>query len=468
LELPSISSLRCEINGNGEGSEGELESENYFFDNQMSTLTEAILLDQLHSDHQTRYNIRTSYVEPLNNGTFVELKYQRQNFSNELRREVFDRLNGTSTFNDDLSNHYQRDYYFDRGAIAWHKNGEKSSLTVEGALQNSVLNGIIISENVVIKNSILRFLPRVSWRYELGTSNNIRFRYSTNVNEPSIVQLQPYPDVSDPINVYIGNPDLTPEYRARLNYMHYDQFSFRSLFAFLNFTYSKNKIANQSIIDDNFRQVTRPVNVDYDLNLSVNVNYSSPVSLLKSRVTIGTRASYQQSKVFLNSTENIRDRYIGNINAKIENRKKTTIDWEISGRWSYNITQYDMNPRCQKFFNKSTHADLTYNIKKSFSISTSMDINFYSEEQFGEAMTIPIWKASISKYILKDQKGEIKLSAFDILNQNIGISRVNGLNFVENSEITSLGRYLMFSFTYAIRATGSENKSGGRRMFMRG
>ena len=75
-------------------------------------------------------------------------------------------------------------------------------------------------------------------------------------------------------------------------------------------------------------------------------------------------------------------------------------------------------------------------------------------------MTVPIWKGSISKYLL-DQKLELKLSVFDILNQNIGISRSNGVNFIENSEIVSLGRYGMFSIIYSIR-NNSGDGGGGR------
>ncbi len=116
--------------------------------------------------------------------------------------------------------------------------------------------------------------------------------------------------------------------------------------------------------------------------------------------------------------------------------------------------------------------DITYNIKKSFAINTALDVNFYSEEQFGEATTVPVWKASVSKYLLKNQKLEIKLSVFDILNQNVGISRSNGLNFIENSEIISLGRYGLLSVIYAIRANNGQQGGGrggrGGTRFIRG
>ena len=112
----------------------------------------------------------------------------------------------------------------------------------------------------------------------------------------------------------------------------------------------------------------------------------------------------------------------------------------------------------QEFYNQSLFADISYFSKNSFSIESGIDLNFYSEQNFGEQQLIPIWTASISKYIFQDQRGEIKLSVFDILNKNLGINRTSTLNYIENSEELSLGRYFMLSFTYALKSTNASVK----------
>ena len=464
--------LQGNLNDTSSDTDGDLNSLNSFFDDfGEAEIIEDIVQAQLQEDNSDNYRLQASYVEPLKPNQFLELKYVRQNFDNELRREVVDILSGDSFINDDLSNHYTRDYVYDRPSLTWHRNTDLTQLSVEAALQNSVLKGNIISENIQIENRIFRFLPRVNLRHEIGQSHNIRVRYSTSVNEPSITQLQPVPDNSDPINIYQGNPDLVPEYthNLRVNYIKYDQFSFRSFFAFINARYSRNNITNQTIINDDFVQVTQPVNVDYDFNISGNLTFSTPLKFLKTRLNLGTRLSYQNSLVFINATENVRDRITTNFNARIENRKQTVIGWEIGGRYNLNRTSYNLSDRDQSFANQSAFADFTYNIKKSVSINTALNVNFYSEEQFGEAMTVPIWKGSVSKYLL-DQKLEVKLSVFDILNQNIGISRSNGVNFIQNSEIISLGRFGMLSLIYSIKAAGGGNggaPGGGRARMMR-
>ncbi len=454
--------LQGNLNDTSSDSDGDLNSTNIFYNdfNQVA-MVENIIQDQLQDDDSNNYRLQASYVEPIAHDQFLEFKYVRQNFDTEIRREVLDILSGDQIINDDLSNHYTRDYVYDRPSLTWHRNTDATSLSVEAAFQNSILKGDIISENIQIENRVFRVLPRVNLRHELGQSHNIRVRYSTSVNEPSITQLQPVPDNSDPINIYQGNPDLIPEYthNLRINYIKFDQFSFRSIFAFINARYSTNNITNQTLVNEDFIQVTQPVNVDYDFNISGNLNFSSPIKFLKTRINLGTRLSYQNSLVFINATENVRDRVTTSINARWENRRKKVFDWEIGGNYSFNTTSYNLSDRNQSFASQRVFTDLTYNIKNSLAISTEMTVNFYSEEQFGEAMTVPIWKSSISKYLL-DQKLELKLSVFDILNQNIGISRSNGVNFIENSEIVSLGRYGMFSVIYSIK---SNNSAGGGR-----
>jgi hypothetical protein len=441
---------------------GDLASDNIIFgDSNMVMLQELLIQNQLSEDDQRDYRVELSYVEPLGNDKYVELKYTRRNYRNDVVSEFYDLVNGESLFNIDLSNAFIRDYYYDNYAAAMHFNTEKSALTLETAIQSSHLNGDIIFEDQRIETDVFRVLPRVSWRYDFGGKKNIRFRYSTSINEPSLEQLQPNPDNSNPLNIYIGNPELVPEYRhsARINYFSYDQFSFRSFYMFFNLNYTKNNITNVTSFDENFVQTTTPVNVDYSLNLSGSQEFNTPIKLFNLRVSLRNRIGYTNSIIFVNDRESGLQRVNGNVRLRFENRNKQKWDWNFGAAYGYNVNLYsDEGTRNINYSNQNVFAELSYNHKNSFAISSGIDVNFYSEEQFGAQQTIPIWRASISKFILKDQRGEIKLSGFDLLNQNLGISRVENQNFVESSEIVSLARYFMFSFTYSFKPLSGKSK----------
>jgi hypothetical protein len=74
---------------------------------------------------------------------------------------------------------------------------------------------------------------------------------------------------------------------------------------------------------------------------------------------------------------------------------------------------------------------------------------------------VPIWNASISKQFLRYNRGEIKLSATDLLNKNVGINRTTNQNYIEDSRVNSLRRFFMLSFTYSLSKTGLNNAGGG-------
>lgn len=438
----------------------ELLSENSIYDdNNMLEMFQLLDQRQNSENRQKDYYGRVSFVEPVGNRSFLELEYERRNYNNDVLSEFFDIQNGEEILNFDLSNAYIRDYYYDRYAASIHFNSDKSQLTLEAAVQSSHLRGDIEFQDVTIENDVFRFLPRLSWRYDLANKSNIRVYYNTSINEPSLEQLQPNPDNSNPLNIYIGNPELVPEYRhnLRFNYFSYDQFSFRSFYAFINASYTSNNITNVVQFNEDFVQTTTPVNVDYALSISSSQEYGSPTGFLNLRMNLRNRVGYTRSITFINARESNIERINGNVRLQLENRNKKIWDWNVGGSYSYNINRYeDERTANLSFSSQNVFGDLTYVHKNSFALSTGCDINFYSEENFGEQQVIPIVKASVSKYFLKDQRGELKLSVFDMFNQNLGISRVENQNYIENSEIISLSRYFMMSFTYAFKPMGQK------------
>jgi len=80
---------------------------------------------------------------------------------------------------------------------------------------------------------------------------------------------------------------------------------------------------------------------------------------------------------------------------------------------------------------------------------------------------VPIWNASISYNFLKSKAMNIKLTALDLLNKNVGFSRNSSDNYFEETTKDVLGTYYMVSLTYTLngnKGAKSNNRGGGRRM----
>jgi hypothetical protein len=327
-------------------------------------------------------------------------------------------------------------------------------------VQNSELNGEIFSTNTQIRKTFLNILPSVALRLRMAKSQNIRANYSTRVVEPTLLQLQPVPDNSNPLNITEGNPDLRAEYvqSLRFNYSLFDQFSFTTFFANASATYTTNKISQRTSIDTLLRQVTRPVNVDNDLQVNAFASFSTPIRKLQVKFGINGNSSYGRSLVYINDVLNVVNRYTNGGDIKIENKRKDHFDASIGGRTSYTITRYpDASDLNQQYLNSGLFGEVTVFLPKKFVVMTGLDYSIYSSiGGFGEQQDVPLWRAYVSKKIFKNGRGELRISAYDILNKNVGINRTSQLNYQQQETVNTLSRYFLGSFTYSIVSLGNK------------
>jgi len=108
-------------------------------------------------------------------------------------------------------------------------------------------------------------------------------------------------------------------------------------------------------------------------------------------------------------------------------------------------------------------------LPKKFLFSTDFVYSINSQRATGFNLRVPLWNAAVSRQVLRFNRGEIKFSVNDLLDKNIGISRNANQNYIEDSRIITLRRFLLLSFTYSLTKTGlnRENSGGGLRMITR-
>jgi hypothetical protein len=70
---------------------------------------------------------------------------------------------------------------------------------------------------------------------------------------------------------------------------------------------------------------------------------------------------------------------------------------------------------------------------------------------------------SAGKKILKDQRGELRVSVFDLLKQNQAIRRNVTENYIEDVQNDVLQQYFMLTFTYNLRNFGTAASRAANR-----
>lgn len=430
-------------------------------------LGRSVFQNQLGDNNNNSYNVGLTYTEPLGELWFLTLNASKRNNNTELIREFRDLDPETltiETINETLSRAYDNSFNYTLAGTNLRFRNQAMNLSFGVDFQQSSLNGKIRNLDDPITKDFTFFLPKASFQLE---NTNLRMNYSTSIREPSIDQLQPVPDNSDPLNIYVGNPDLVPEYRhnMRIMYNFFDQFNFRSLFASVRMGYTKNRITTASFVDEFFVRERKPLNTEGETTLAANINYSSPLNFMKAKFRAGISSSWTNGINFIQNVETGIDRWTNGFNFMIENKKKDLVDISVGTRYSFNNTFYkENNTLNNSFVNQTYESNLIVYPGKGWTLDTKYEYFIYAQAGFTEDTKINLWQASVSKGFMNN-KLTAKLRVFDILNQNKGVTRSAVENYIMESISNTIGRYFMFSVQYNLSALGSQPQQTPRMMW---
>ena len=423
-----------------------------------------ILQEQASTGETFTHSVRLSMTEPLGGGNTLEIFGERRAIDENQGKTVFDLDEGTPVFNPILSSKFDRTYTYLRGGLRFSRNSADTRLVFGLQVQNSDLAGVVLDPEAhadPIASGFTHLLPLADLRFQLQEGRNIRFRYNTSTREPSMAQLQPFVDNDDPLNVYIGNPDLDPEYRHRLRgeYRLFDQFSFVNLFTYASLTLTNDNISQSRFVDETGRQVVTPVNSGQAWSTNGGINFGTPIRSIGARLQLDYRLTYAKESAFVNDVEN-RSRILQNrVNVSIENRNKSVFEVRAGGGLSFNDVNYSLNEELnQNYINPRLFADGSY-YHGAWTLASGVNFQGYDEDVFGPNLNVTLWEASITRLIM-NERGEIELAAYDLLNQNQGVSVTNTSSFNKTERVQSLGRYVMLRFNYHL---GSQSMRGGRK-----
>ena len=401
-------------------------------------------------------------------GHVLQLAGERQAINEDKDQVVYDLASGTQVRNDLLSSGLDRTYTYYRGGPTYRRNWESVNLSLGAEIQESTLDGTILENEVSISNGYTHFLPNASLRWTPKQGQNVYLRYNTRTREPSMNELQPFTDNSDPLNVYVGNPALEPEYRhsVGLNYHFFDQFTFVNFFANVNASYTDNKIARSRTIGNGLAQRITSVNTDGDWTYNGNVNFGTPIRALGMKISISLSGIYNRGIEFINAEESTNRTLRNTVRTTLENRDKERFDLVATASFTFNDVKYSLNEhQNQQYVNSSYEVRGSLYLGETWELSTSLDYRMYSQEVFGEARNVPLWQASMTKTLV-GQRADIQLVALDLLDRNEGISLTNQGNYISEQRVNSLGRYVMLKFIY--RLSGSGRDSGPKPIMIHG
>lgn len=356
-----------------------------------------------------------------------------------------------------LSPDFTKEYTWIRPEVSFTRNSDKTQFTAVLGMETGQVASKLWNE-APMQSKHLYFTPRLQWEYEYKTGRRLMLFYQTNVNTPSISQLLPVKENSNPMAVSYGNRSLKPEYSNNIyfNWLIFDQFSFTSLMSGIEAGYTIDKINWTRTVDhSSYKQTMTLINVKNDYNASARIDFSTPIRKLGVKINLNMRESFNRGISMVDDVENVNTNFTHKASLSVDNRKKDKWDVMAGGSLQLTDARYSIqNSLNNKYMDLSWFADLRYNPTEKWNFAFKADITNYTAQSFDQPVSIPLLSGEVSYYFLKNNRGVLTLQGMDLLNKNTGIQRVSQLNYLQERRTNMLGRYVMLTFKYRLNKLG--------------
>jgi hypothetical protein len=443
-------------------------AENTFF--QPTERLEIINQQITRNRNGTSWETGISYTEPVGKNGQLELEYEignRVNDSDQLTFDIQSEDLDKLELDTALSNSFGSKYLTQEIELGYQYKLEKLQFQVEGEFQHAKLdNSQIFPAPFELARTFKSFLPTVRFDYQFSEFTNMEIDYDTDVDAPSVQQLQTAIDNLNPLQLRTGNPNLNQSYsnRIRLRLRSRNPETDRSWFVFAQSRIVANTIANSSfiaeeptelpggIILEKGSQLFRPVNLDGFQDFRSWVSYGMPLGFIKSNMNVYGGLSYNKRPGQVNSQLSFNNSNRISTGISISSNISDKIDFNVSTRFSWNNINNTLNPALDnKFFNQRTRLNLSWIIWEGLIYRLDLNHQVNSGLSAGFDNNFLLMNMSVGKKIFKNQRCEISLNVYDLLGQNANVRRDVTDIYIEDTETNVLSRYFMLSFSYNLR-----------------
>lgn len=426
------------------------------------------LIDQTANNRRKTHNItgRISWTEPLGdvkNARFLELSYRGNYRYTTSDKMVYDNeRDGTwpggtiydSEWNEGLSNSFRNTFYNQEFSVGFRQVRKAYNLNV-GLSVNSAMSkskDLINSARDIKERWAWSVAPYARFRYKFTETRNLNFFYRMRANQPSITQLQPVADESNPKNIIIGNPELKPTFNHNINLRFGDfaQGAQRSIMAMMNVDFAQNSIVSDVTTDElTGGRITSYTNVGGVWSAMAMNMLSFPFGANKVwYFTSHMFTRYGVTKSVTNSIENRSNTWFINYSPGLAFRN-SVFDIELRPRYSFqNTTTSVLKSNARNIHTWGGNFNGTYSAPFGLVISTDLRYSTTSGYSDGYNSDQWIWNGSIAYQFMKEKQAALTISVYDILGQRKNINRNVTGDYIEDVYYNSLGRYGMLTFTY--------------------
>lgn len=436
--------------------------------------------------HDYNYAAQVTYSEPLTRNTFLQFSYQFQYKYSKSDKSTYDLLGEGWNLGDDLPVGYETNkvdslsknaeyhYYNHDISTSLRFIREKYQLSIGASFQpqNSKLSYKKGAYMVDTTRTVFNMAPNIDFRYRFSKVSQLRFTYRGRSSQPSMENLLPIVDNSNPLNIRMGNPGLKPSFShsMRVFYNTYNGEKQRGMMAHANFSLTQNSITNSTRYNEETGGlITQPDNINGNWNAFAMFGFNTALKNKKFTINSFSRVNYNNNVGLLYNNEtrvNDKNKTTGlilgeNLNGAYRN------DWfefALNGSVEYTSERNKLRPESNQqpytfAYGASTQLIFPWQMTLSTNISNN-NRRGYRDESMNRSELI--WNAQLAQNLLKGS-ATISLELYDILKQQSNISRSLTDAMRSVSEYNGVTSYCMLHFIYRLNIFGNKEARQGMR-----
>ena len=454
-------SINLDEGYNENETDGLLKSITNFYDNGDTTRSEVIDQKKENRTKLFSFNTKASYTEPLSKTTFLEMNIGYRVTNSEALKHSFNKdplaNDPKYTVKDSaFSNDYQFRVNTSSGGLNLRVNKKKFGYALGGNITVADFRQTDLESDSLYKYRYVNFFPRANFRYIFGPQSRLNLNYNGSTRQPTLEQIQPIRENTDPLNVQIGNPNLKQEFRHVLtfNYNNYKVLTSRSIWLSGSVNLIDNAISTNTIVQDApdsaGKRITQYVNVNGNYNLNMWMGYWKSIKKWNVNLGVNGGATISQYNSVLDGEKNTNYNRSVNLSFNMGYDKEKKFEIYVRPGASYNYTRSSLRPDVITQY-WTSESNIEAMVFLPWKLELSSEATVYLRQKTDVFQNTPNntkWNAYLGKKFWKNNSGEIRFSVFDILDQNIGLQRNATSNFISENTYNTIRRYYLVSFIW--------------------
>ena len=309
-----------------------------------------------------------------------------------------------------------------------------------------------------LKKNLFNFNPTFDFRYSFTKQKYLRLRYNGSNSQPSMTNLLPIVDNTNPLYITEGNPDLKPSFSNDFNFEFraFNSDKQNGIMTRGNFRTTKNSISNRvEYNSETGGSRTRPENINGNWNAYMMIGGN--LALKDTRYTFslytGSNYSHQVGYLYQDQVSRISTTKSLSPNANLNaSFRDENVELSVRGNvwWNHSRNDIRVNGNMDTWnfsVGPSGNVTLPWDIRvfADFLVSSRRG---YSDASFNTNEMI--WNMQVSKSFLKNKAAMISVQAFDILGQRKNYNRNMSASSKSDTQYNSINQYILVHFVYRL------------------